>query len=194
MALNPVSVNNYNGLSFVGGSSNKPIVGVSVSVDRFTTAQAKLVSTTPVVPGSAVKVTNDASSASGAGKELNPNVLKAVPVTTADDLSGFLLTNETDILEIGEKAPYARSGQIVSIALLGSLTELYLPADAGLIGANVATKAVWDVTSGTVKAAGTGVTGNIQIIGPVVDGVKFKYDTTSSSVVYENCKVVKVRL
>lgn len=192
MALNPVSVNSYNGLSFVGSSSNKPIVGVSVSVDRFTTAQAKLVATTtPVVPGSAVKVTNNASSASGAGKELNPNVLKAEAITAATDLSGFLLVNETDILEMGEKAPYARNGQIVSVALLGSLIELYLPADAGLVGANVATKAVWDVASGTVKA---GTNGNIQIIGPVVDGVKFKYDTATSSVVYESCKVVKVRL
>lgn len=189
MALNPVSVDNYNGLSFVGGSSNKPIVGVATNIDRHTVSQAKLDATSVVAPGSPVKVTNQAVTKTKAGAYLNPNVLKAEAITAATDLSGFLLVNETDILQQGEKAPRAYSGQIVNVALLGSLVETYLPADAGLAGVNVGVKCVWDVTSGTVK---TGNNGNIQIIGPVVDGVKFKVNGDACE--YEACKVIKVRL
>lgn len=190
MALNPVSVDNYNGLSFVGGSSNKPIVGIATNVDRHTISQAKLVATTPIAPGSPVKVTNNASgTVSGAGKALNANVLKAEAITAVADMSGFLLVNETDILQQGEKAPRAYNGQLVNVALLGSLTELYLPADAGLVGVNVGVKCVWDTASGTVK---TGASGNIQIIGPVVDGLKFKVN--GDAMEYESCKVIKVRL
>lgn len=194
MAINPVSVENYNGLSFLGSSSNKPIVGISTSVNRHTLSVARLTvsGTDIIVPGDPVKITNNASgTVSGAGKVLNPNVLKAEKITADTDISGFLLVNETDILESGEKAPYARNGQLVNVAIFGSLTELYLPADAGLVGANIGTKCVWDTTSGTVKS---GTNGTIQVIGPVVDGLKFKADTTNNTVVYENCKVIKVRL
>lgn len=189
MALNPVSVDNYNGLSFIGGSSNKPIAGIATNIERHTVSQARLTATDIIPAGSPVKVSNNASTASGAGKQLNPNVLKAEKATAAADVSGFLLVNETDILQMGEKAPRAYNGQLVNVALLGSLTELYLPCDTTVQNISLASKVAWDFASGVLKVD---TAGTIQVIGPVVDGVKFKVNGDSCE--YEACKVVKVRL
>lgn len=192
MALNPVKVQNYTATSFLGRSSNKPIAGIATNVNRLTVSQAKLVSDTLVAAGSPVKVTNGGvSTATGAGQELNPNVLQAVPATAAADVSGFLLVNETDILQTGEKAPHAYSGQLVNVALLGSLTELYLPCDTSVQNVSLTSKLAWDFTNNVAQVSATGT---INIIGPVVDGVRFKVDTTNNEVVFEDCKVVKVRL
>lgn len=191
MALNPVSVDNYNGLSFLGSSSNKPIAGIVTNIDRHTVSQARLKATDIIPAGYPVKVTNDSSTVTGAGKQLNPNVLNADKATSADETSGFLLVNETDILQMGEKAPRAYTGQLVNVALIGSLTELYLPCDGSVQNVNVNSKVAWDFTKSVLKVEATG---NIQIIGPVVDGTRFKLNANGDAVEFENCKVVKVRL
>lgn len=191
MALNPVSVDNYNGLSFIGSSSNKPIAGVVTNLDRHTVSQARLKATDILPSGYPVKVTNDSSTVTGAGRQLNPNVLNADKAAAAADVSGFLLVNETDILQMGEKAPRAYTGQLVNVALVGSLAELYLPCDGSVQNVNVNSKVAWDFTNNVLKVD---TAGTIQIIGPVVDGVRFKLNANNDAVEYENCKVVKVRL
>lgn len=189
MALDINKVGNYNGKSFIGNSSAKPIVGVPLrGIYTFDLSQGKLTGDDIILPGEPVKAVNKSSEATGAGKALNPNVLE-LSKPTAADISGFLLTNETDVIDFGQDAPRAYKGQIVNVALLGSRTEVYLPVDSKVTGANVNSKLLWDFTNNNLKVDATGT---IELLGPVVDGVKFK--NSAGVISYEACKVAKVRL
>lgn len=192
MALDINKVGNYNGKSFIGNSSAKPIVGVPLrGIYTFDLSQGKLTDDDIILPGEPVKAVNKSSDATGAGKALNPNVLALSKPTAAgtDNISGFLLANETDVIDFGQDAPRAYKGQIVNVALLGSRTEVYLPVDAAVANVNVNSKLLWDFARGNLKKDDTGT---IELLGPVVDGVKFK--NTGGVISYEACKVAKVRL
>ena len=192
MALDINKVGNYNEKSFIGNSSARPIVGVPLrGIYTFDLSQGKLTGDDIILPGEPVKAVNKLSKETGAGKALNPNVLKLSKPTAVADVSGFLLTNETDVIDFGQDAPRAYTGQIVNVALLGSRTEVYLPVAPAVANANanVNSKLLWDFTSGHLKVDATGT---IELLGPVVDGVKFK--NTAGVISYEPCKVAKVRL
>lgn len=190
MALDINKVGNYNGKSFIGNSSARPIVGVPLrGIYTFDLSQGKLTGEDIILPGEPVKAVNKSSKATGAGKALNPNVLALSKPTPDTDISGFLLVNDTDVIDFGQDAPRAYKGQIVNVALLGSRTEVYLPVEPGVADANVNSKLLWDSTTGNLKVNSTGT---IELLGPVVDGVKFK--NTSGVISYETCKVAKVRL
>lgn len=190
MALDINKVGNYNKKGFIGNSSAKPIVGVPLrGIYTFDLSQGKLTGDDIILPGEPVKAVNR-SEATGAGKSLNPNVLElSKPDATKNSVSGFLLTNETDVIDFGQDAPRAYKGQIVNVALLGSRTEVYLPVASGVANVNVNSKLLWDFTENCLKVDATGT---IELLGPVVDGVKFK--NTNGAISYENCKVAKVRL
>lgn len=191
MALNINSVGNYNGKSFLGNSSAKPICGIFLrDLFRGQIYQAKVNTDTIVYPGVPVTITN-ANTKEGAGVELNPNVLSITAVATADaGVSGFLLESPTDVMQWGEVAAHALKTQIVNVALLGSGVELYLPADSGLSGVAIGkNNCVWDFTNKCVKA---GAGGYITILGPVVDGVTFVEN--AGSIEFKDTKVVKVKL
>lgn len=190
MALDINKVGNYNGKSFIGNSSARPIVGVPLrGIYTFDLSQGKLTGDDIILPGEPVKAVNKLSDATGAGKALNPNVLKLSKATGSVDISGFLLTNETDVIDFGQDAPRAYKGQIVNVALLGSRTEVYLPVGDGVANANVNSKLLWDFANNYLKVDATGT---IELLGPVVDGVKFK--NVAGVISYEACKVAKVRL
>lgn len=190
MALDINKVGNYNGKSFLGNSSAKPIAGVPLrSIYSFDFSQGKLTTDDVILPGEPVKAVNKVSDETGAGKALNPNVLALSKPTAAADISGFLLVNETDVLNFGETAPKAIKGQIVNVALLGSRVEVYLPVAAGVANANTSSKLAWNSANGNLEVS---TSGTITLLSPVVDGVKFK--TSGSDTIYEDCKVAKVRL
>lgn len=191
MALNINSVGNYNGKSFLGNSSAKPICGIFLrDLFRGQIYQAKVNTDTIVYPGVPVTITN-ANTKEGAGVELNPNVLSITAVATDDSgVSGFLLESPTDVMQWGEVAAHALKTQIVNVALLGSGVELYLPADSGLSGVAIGkNNCVWDFTNKCVKADEGGY---ITILGPVVDGVTFVEN--AGSIEFKDTKVVKVKL
>lgn len=190
MALDINKVGNYNGKSFLGNSSAKPIAGVPLrSIYSFDFSQGKLTTNDVILPGEPVKAVNQISDETGAGKALNPNVLALSKPAAAEDISGFLLVNETDILNFGETAPKAVKGQIVNVALLGSRVEVYLPVAAAVANVNTNSKLAWNSTKGNLEVSATGT---IELLSPVVDGVRFK--VSGSDAVYEDCKVAKVRL
>lgn len=189
MALDINKVGNYKNKSFIGNSSAKPIVGVPLrGIYTFDLSQGKLTSDDIILPGEPVKATN-ASNKTGAGKGLNPNVFNLSKIDLDTDISGFMLVNETDVIDFGQEAPRAYKGQIVNVALLGSRTEVYLPIKEAK-GVNVNDNLLWDSTEGGGLKKDS--TGTIKLLGPVVDGVKFK--NTGGVISYEDCKVAKVRL
>lgn len=189
MSLDINKVGNYNGKGFIGNSSAKPIVGVPLrGIYTFDLSQGKLTGDDIILPGEPVKAVNKLN-ATGAGKALNPNVLGLSKAQADTDISGFLLTNETDVIDFGQDAPRAYKGQIVNVALLGSRTEVYLPVAEAVAGVNVNSKLLWDSTDNNLKVDDAGT---IELLGPVVDGVKFK--NTAGVISYEACKVAKVRL
>lgn len=188
MALDINKVGNYNGKSFIGNSSAKPIVGVPLrGIYTFDISQGKLTSDVVILPGEPIEAKNDTRIQTQAGKGLNPNVLKISKPAEDLDISGFLLVNDTDIIDFGQDAPRAFKGQVVSVALIGSRTELYLPVDDSVINANTNSKLAWEDDKLTKKNTGT-----IDLLGPVVDGVRFKND--GGVIKYEDCKVAKVRI
>lgn len=192
MAIDVNKVGNYNGKSFLGNSSAKPIVGIPLrTIYSYDITQGKLTlgASGPIPPGSPIKATNKVDSTTSSGKALNPNVLKIESAGKDADVSGFLLVNETDILDFGATAPRAYDGQIVNVALLGSRVEIYLPVDTTVAEINVNSKLAWDFTGKVLKSS---TTGKIELLSPVVDGIKFEYK--NDDVVYTNCKVAKVRL
>lgn len=189
MALDINKVGNYNGKTFLGNSSAKPIAGVATQTAfSFNISQGKLSGDEIIVPGEPVEAKNT-NTGSAAGKGLNPNVLTLTKPANAAAISGFLLVNNTDVLDFGEEAPRAFKGQVVNVALLGSRTELYLPVDAGVADKNVNSKLSWDLAAGHLKvdAAGT-----IDLLSPVVDGVRIKNNNNTAE--YEAVKVARVRV
>lgn len=190
MALDINKVGNYNNKSFIGNSSAKPIVGVPLrGIYTFDLSQGKLTGDDIILPGEPVKAVNKSSEATGAGKALNPNVLALSKPNAGTNISGFLLANDTDVIDFGQDAPRAYKGQIVNVALLGSRTEVYLPVDATVTEVDVNSKLLWDFTTYSLKVD---LAGTIELLGPVVDGIKFK--NTAGVISYEDCKVAKVRL
>lgn len=187
------AVGNYNGKSFLGSSSAKPIVGkVLRSIYRGNTTQGKLSITSGFAyQGLPVKALNTNLSSTAAGAGLSPNVLSLTVATADADVSGFLVENPTDVLEHGKTAPSAQDGQIVSVALLGSGVELYLPVNANVANVNVNSKLAWNFTNGNLEVSATGT---IDLLGPVVDGIKFATNAAGDDVVFEDCKVAKVRV
>ncbi len=182
----------FNGLSFIGAYSQRPICGTLAGHDKNTLSVAKLAptqATTKLLPASPLSVT--ASVGTNAGKGLNPNVLTAKELGTT--LGGFLLVNEKDVLEHGEVAAYARNGQLVKIALIGSQAEIYLPADSTLTNVEVGAVLNWDTTNKYVTTnTGTEIKGAV-LLSSVVDGIKF-VESATGDVKYEACKCVKIRL
>lgn len=190
MALDINKVVNYNKKGFIGNSSAKPIVGVPLrGIYTFDLSQGKLTGDDIILPGEPVKAVNKLT---GAGKVSNSNVLELSKPKTVADISGFLLANDTDVIDFGQDAPRAYKGQIVNVALLGSRTEVYLPVEATVAGVNVNKKLLWDFDKGCLKEDTTGTTGTIELLGPVVDGVKF--ENTAGVISYKDFKVAKVRL
>jgi len=193
MALEVNKVGSFNGKSFLGSNSAKPICGHFLrDLYRGEISQAKIATDAIVYPGCPVTITNTniESGVSNAGKGLNPNVLSITGKAAATaDVSGFVLESPTDILQFGEEAARPYKNQVVNVALLGSRVEVYLPADASLVGVNVGTKLAWDFTDNVLKVSATGT---IDLLSPVVDGVSYIED--NGSVVFNNTKCVKVRL
>lgn len=194
MALNLNTVGNYNGRSFLGSSSAKPIVGIvlrDIYQGNLTQAKLTVADDAYAFQGLPLKVLNTNLDSTEAGAGLSPNVLSAELATAAADVSGFLVSNPTDLLELGQTAPSAQNGQVVSVALLGSRVETYLPVADGVVGQNVNSKLAWNFTTGNLEVSATGT---IELLSPVVDGIKFAKNAAGTDVVYEDCKVAKVRL
>lgn len=194
MALNINGIGNYNGKSFLGNSSAKPICGMFLrDLFRGSIYQAKVDTQSIVYPGLPVTIKN-ASTESAAGVGLNPNILSITNVSTADsEVSGFLLESPTDVMSWGEVAAHALKTQIVNVALLGSGVELYLPAGDDLANTQIGVNnLVWDFTNNCVKAATTQGGGYITGLSPVVDGVAFI--ANGDAVEFKDSKVIKVKL
>lgn len=183
---------NYNGKTFLGNSSAKPIAGIVTRILREYGLQEAKMSADVIAAGQPVKLTNavDATN-THAGKKFNPNVLSIAKANTSDDVCGFLVANQTDYQGYGEEAPRAVEGQVVDVAEIGSNIEMYLPCDATLSNVPLNTKVDWDFDSGNLKKADAGGL-NIKILSPVVDGVTYYVDGTS--VKMKSSKVIKVKL
>lgn len=190
MALEINKVGNYNGKSFLGSNSAKPICGHFLrDLFRGEITQAKVNTDDIVYPGCFVTIKNP-SSVTNAGKGMNPNVLNiSGKATSDDDVSGIVLESPTDILQFGEEAARPLKNQVTNVALFGSRIEVYLPADASLADVNVGAKLVWDFTDNVLKQ---GENGQITLLSPIVDGVK--YVEKDGSVAFEDTKCVCVRL
>lgn len=181
-------VGNANG-GFVGSSSFKPIAGqVLRNIYSFKLNQAKVADAANLVAGQPVKLTNANGGVAGAG--LSPNVLLAENITEATDISGFVIESPSDVVEIGGKVPKPQAGQVVSVALLGSGVEIYLPCDDSLQNVNINSKASWDKDIGKLKKDPAGT---ISILGGVVDGIVYSAIDASLAETKAS-KVVKVRL
>lgn len=191
MAFSLNAVGNYNGKSFLGSHSQRPICGMFLrDLYKGSLSQAKVGAGLKVYPGVPVQIKNQTSSTS-AKNGLNPNVLliTALAAKASVAISGFVLESPTDVLQFGETAPSAVEGQIVNVALLGSGVELYLPCKDDALNIEMAKRLDWDFDTGTL---GVSASGTIIPLGPVVDGVK--YVNTGGSIGYAVTKCIRVRL
>lgn len=193
MALEINKVGNYNGKSFLGSNSARPICGHFLrDLYRGEISQAKVVTDDIVFSGCPVEIKNENITAgtSNAGKGMNPNVLSVTKKATQDsEVSGFVLESPTDILQFGEEAARPLKNQVTNVALIGSGVEVYLPADAALVGIAMNSKLKWDFTDNVLKVDPAG---SITPLGPVVDGVKYVED--GGSVSFADTKVIRVKL
>lgn len=197
--LDLFSTPTYNG-KYLRPNSAKPIAGVcTLTAYKRPLVQAK-VSSDYAIPGTAVNVTTAAAGETNAGTNLNPNVLvlDGKTAVTAETFSGFVVSSPTDVQPEGSKGAFAIKNQIVDVALLGSQAELYLPIKTGEgNGINVASAAVyWNATNNeltTTKDTNIAIA-NLRILSQIVDGVKLKFNSSSNTAEYEDCKVVKVKL
>lgn len=198
--LDLFSMPTYNG-KYLRPNSAKPIAGVcTLTAYKRPLVQAK-VSSDYAIPGTAVSVTTSAAGETNAGTNLNPNVLvlDGKTAVTATTFSGFVVSSPTDVQPEGSKGAFAIKNQIVDVALLGSQAELYLPIKTGEGNSiNVASAAVyWDATNNeltTTKKDTNIAIANLRILSQIVDGVKLKFNSSSNTAEYEDCKVVKVKL
>lgn len=191
MAFSINAVGNYNGKSFLGSRSQRPICGVFLrDLYKGSLSQAKVGSGLKVYPGVPVQIKNQTSTTS-ANNGLNPNVLLITALAAKDSVatSGFVLESPTDVLQFGETAPSAVEGQIVNVALLGSGVELYLPCKDAVLNIEMIKRLDWDFVAGALDVSATGT---IIPLGPVVDGIK--YVNSSGSIVYAETKCIRVRL
>ena len=182
----------FNGKSFLGNSSAKPIAGVATRILREFGIQEALMANALIPAGSPVKLVNQTEANTNAGQKLNPNVLKIEEAKAAGDVSGFLLANQNDYTPEGEQIPRAIEGQLVDVAAFGSRIELYLPCDATVQNIPLNSKVDWDFTSNCLKKADGATSIAVQILSPVVDGVVYAKNGTSLEM--KESKVVKVRL
>lgn len=192
MAFSINAVGNYNGKSFLGSHSQRPICGMFVrDLYKGSLSQAKVGPGLKVYPGVPVQIKNQTNTTWVAKSGLNPNVLliTALAAKGTVAVSGFVLESPTDVLQFGETAPSAVEGQIVNVALLGSGVELYLPCKDDAYNIEMIKRLAWDFDTGTL---GVSTAGTIIPLGPVVDGVK--YVNTSGSVGYAETKCIRVRL
>lgn len=190
MAFSLNAVGNYNGKSFLGSHSQRPICGVFLrDLYKGSLSQAKVGAGLNVYPGCPVQIKNQTNTTRVAKSGLNPNVLLITALASGTAaVSGFVLESPTDVLQFGEVAPSAVEGQVVNVALLGSGVELYLPCNDTALNISMETKLVWDFTTkGLIVGAGT-----ITPLGPVIDGVK--YVETSGAISYAETKCIRVRL
>ena len=197
--LDLFSMPTYND-KYLRPNSAKPIAGVcTLTAYKRPLVQAK-VSSDYAIPGTAVSVTTAAAGETNAGTNLNPNVLLLDGKTAvkAATFSGFVVSSPTDVQPEGSKGAFAIKNQIVDVALLGSQAELYLPIKTGEgNNINVASAAVyWDATNNELTTTeGTNIAiANLRILSQIVDGVKLKFNSSSNTAEYEDCKVVKVKL
>lgn len=180
------SVGNANG-GFLGTSSFKPIAGHVVrDLFIFRLNQAK-VTGGAIAPATPVKLVN--SNGGKAGEGLSPNVFVASAPAATTDISGFLVASPNDVLEIGSGVAIAQEGQIAQVAVIGSGIEIYLPCDDTLQNVNINSKAEWDITSGKLKLSDTG---NISIVGSVVDGITYSVSNGVGTTI--DSKVILVKL
>lgn len=195
-------IGNYNG-QFIGNSSAKPIVGVCLSDLYKGNVQQARVSPLFVgqaYQGAAVTIKNEAVTGTKAGEGLNPNVLEITAYATSQaTLSGFILEAPNMLLPDSsfDAAPVAPAYAITNVALLGSGVEIYLPAAANLVNAQVGSPSlVWDFTNKCVATpAKTTDPTYLTAISPVVDGLIVKYDsTTGNQAAFVAGKVIKVKL
>lgn len=186
MSFNINKINTLNN-AFVGAKSAKPIVGHLTKTNFLNLVQnAKLDGTDAIVAGTPLTI-KTISGADG----LNPNTFIATKATSADDLSGFSIASNTDIVSQDTEAPMAYPTQIINVAILGSGVELYLPvssSDTTLLAGNINLNQAlsYDFDNGGVKID---TTGTIKAFSNVLDGVKAKDDGS-----FESCKVIKVIL
>lgn len=192
MALNMNAVGNYNGKSFLGTHSQRPICGVFLrDLYKGALSQAKVGTGLKVYPGVPVQIKNQTNTTRSPKSGLNPNVLliTALSAQGGAGISGFVLESPTDVLQFGEIAASALEGQVVNVALIGSGVELYLPCKDDVLNVEVEKKLVWDFAE---QALGTGADGIVTPLGPVVDGIK--YVNTGGSIGYAETKCIRVRL
>lgn len=193
-------VGNYNG-QFIGNSSAKPICGQFVrsfqNGNQITQARIDAVE---VVPGMPVCVKTNANAGLKADKGLNPNVNYIVGKgssagTEANNnvITGFLLESPTDLLLESDSVSAPVEGQIVDVALLGSGVQVYLPVNATDVAGGLLTtqKLAWDDASNALKKSANG---NISIVGPVVDGVRYVFDNATKSAKFADCKCVLAKI
>lgn len=192
MAFSLNAVGNYNGKSFLGSHSQRPICGVFLrDLYKGSLSQAKVGAGLNVYPGCPVQIKNQTNTTRVAKSGLNPNVLliTALAAKTTTPICGFVLESPTDVLQFGEVAPSAVEGQVVNVALLGSGVELYLPCKDDALNIEMIKRLDWDFGTGTL---GVSAAGTITPLGPVIDGIK--YVETSGAISYAETKCIRVRL
>lgn len=187
-------VGNFNGKTFLGSNSSKPIVGhLFRDAFRGNVSQGKVATDDILYPGAVVAISNKLNStAANAGRDLNPNVFQITKLATAAaEAHAIVLVSPTDVLDFGEEAPRPRKNQIISIALIGSGVELYLPVDNSVDNAAGNAKLAYDFAAKLFKVDGAG---QISILSSATDGLKYEVKAGATSVTFANSKVVRVKL
>lgn len=193
MAFN--SVGSYNN-SFIGNSTAKPICGQFLrDIYKNNLYQAQVSTSETLVPGASVILTNT-NSESGAGLDLNPNVLTITGENTdvTSGIKALLLESPTDVLADDATAATPVEGQIVNVAIIGSGVEVYMPCDADMVGYTIGNPVYWDVTTKTLKATAVDTAPEFKgaVLSPVVDGITYVIEDSIAK--FSSTKCVKVRL
>lgn len=171
---------------FLGTNSQKPIVGVvgsdfyKLSLNQYKVATGT--GSSIIAPGEAVNVL------------VNSNEIYAG--SNDGNNCGFLVHNQSDVVEAGSTAPIAQKGQIVNVALFGSGIEIYLAVNDGLSSTNIYSVGTfyWDATNKCVTNNATNATLNITMLTGVVDGVKVSYDDTTGVASFVATKCARFRI
>lgn len=150
-----------------------------------------------MVSATAVKIINDTTPTSGrfAGENLNPKALKiSAKAAAKDDLSGFVLETDADVIPANGGASLPIQGGFVQVGLLGSGLQVWLPCDDSLIGVAINSELDYDFATGKLKkgAAGAGI--GVKLLSGVVDGKVKQYATATDTASWADTKCVLVQL
>ena len=193
-----ISDNGQYTTSFRGSSSYVPLVGQILNKyeDFGNLSQVKF-NSSGLVAGNPVTVKNQVGATANEVAIENMNSVCGEitgEATTNNNLDGFLVSSETDVVPLAGGEAYPVAGFLSFVALLGSGINLYLPADSTLEGVSLNTPIAYDFSNHVLKRAtvGTDVELPIRLKSALVAAKKLTYSGGVAS--WGDCTAVLVEL